>query len=186
VLDDGRLTDAQGRTVDFRNTVIIMTSNVGTEAVAREAIGFRRSDSTTEERQRVREQLEEALKRAFRPEFLNRIDDIIVFDPLTQDDLVKIVDLVVREVGVRLEELGVSVELTAAARQWLAKEGFHRVYGARPLRRAIERYVENPLAKQILSGEFKKGARVRVDAGPDGLLFEAVEEETKVSAVAGD
>jgi ATP-dependent Clp protease ATP-binding subunit ClpC len=173
VLDDGRLTDAQGRTVDFRNTVIIMTSNLGTEGVAREAIGFRRGDPTAEERERVRATVEDALKKAFRPEFLNRIDDIIVFDPLTADDLTKIVGLVTAEVMQRVSEMGVTVELSDAARQWLAKEGFHRVYGARPLRRAVEKHLENPLARRILSGEFPKSARVRVDAGADGLTFEA-------------
>ena len=173
VLDDGRLTDAQGRTVDFRNTVIIMTSNLGTEGVAREAIGFRRGDTTSEERERLRATVEDALKRAFRPEFLNRIDDIIVFDPLTADDLTKIVGLVTAEVTQRVADMGVTVELTDAARQWLAREGFHRVYGARPLRRAVERHLENPLARRILSGEFPKGAHVRVDAGADGLTFEA-------------
>jgi ATP-dependent Clp protease ATP-binding subunit ClpC len=186
VLDDGRLTDAQGRTVDFRNTVIIMTSNLGTEGVAREAIGFRRgADATSEERERVRAVVEEALKRAFRPEFLNRIDEIIVFDPLTSDDLSKIVGLVTVEVAQRVAEMGVTVELTDAARQWLAKEGFHRVYGARPLRRAIERHLENPLAKRILSGDFKKGTHVTVDAGADGLTFEAAGEPTKQAAAAG-
>ncbi|MBM3959794.1 MAG: AAA family ATPase [SAR202 cluster bacterium] len=186
VLDDGRLTDAQGRTVDFRNTVIIMTSNLGTEGVAREAVGFKRAgESSSEERERVRAGVEEALKKAFRPEFLNRIDDIIVFDSLSQADLIRIVDLVIAEVAERVRELGVTIELNDAAKQWLAKEGFHRVYGARPLRRAIERHLENALARRILAGEFRKGTHVRVESGADGLTFAASSQEMPAPVAAG-
>ncbi|MBM3956765.1 MAG: AAA family ATPase [Gemmatimonadetes bacterium] len=171
VLDDGRLTDGQGRTVDFRNTVIIMTSNLGTEAVSREAVGFQLQARSVADRERMRASVEDALKRTFRPEFLNRIDEIIIFDPLTEEQIGLIVDLVVAEVDARLREEGVSIVLTAAARAWLAREGFDRVFGARPLRRAVQRHVENPLARRILAEEFKAGDVISVDAGEDGLAF---------------
>ncbi|MSQ08453.1 MAG: AAA family ATPase [Dehalococcoidia bacterium] len=171
VLDDGRLTDGQGRTVDFRNSVIILTSNLGTDGVAKEAFGFQSVPKTVSERERVRSGVDEALKSAFRPEFLNRIDEIIIFDSLTQADILKIVDKLAREVSQRLSEMGVKIELSQPAREWLAKEGFDRMYGARPLKRAIQRHLENPLSKRILKGEFKDGVTVKVDAGPAGLTF---------------
>ncbi len=173
VLDDGRLTDGQGRTVDFRNTVIVMTSNLGTEGIAREAFGFQAVPKSVSERERARESVGEALKRTFRPEFLNRVDDIIIFESLTQADVLKIVDKLVREVGQRVGEMGIVVNLTQAAREWLAKEGFDRMYGARPLKRAIQRHLETPLSKHILKGEFKDGATVNVDVGESGLTFTA-------------
>ena len=174
VLDDGRLTDGQGRTVDFRNTVIIMTSNLGTSGVAQESIGFKTGDGDSAESAKRRANVEDALKRAFRPEFLNRIDDIIIFDPLTRDDTLKIVGKLIGEVQARVSELGVTVESTDAAREWLAKEGFDRMYGARPLRRAIQRYVENELSKRILGGNLERGSVVKIDAGEGGLTFDTV------------
>jgi len=171
VLEDGRLTDGQGRTVDFRNTVIIMTSNLGTEGVSREAVGFQPQTGATLDRERVRSAIEDALKRAFRPEFLNRIDEIIIFDPLSEEQIYRIVDLIVGEVDSRLREEGVSIVLTDAARAWLAREGFDRLYGARPLRRAVQRHVENPLARRILAEEFKEGDVISIDAGKDALVF---------------
>ncbi|MDA0676775.1 MAG: AAA family ATPase [Chloroflexi bacterium] len=173
VLDDGRLTDGQGRTVDFRNTVIIMTSNLGTSGVPQESIGFKTSDRDRTESTTRRANVEDALKRAFRPEFLNRIDDIVIFDSLTEDDTLKIVGKLLNEVIGRVSELGVSVEVTDAARQWLAKEGFDKMYGARPLRRAIQRYVENELSKRILGGKLERGSSVTVDANESGLVFAA-------------
>lgn len=188
LLDDGRLTDAQGRTVDFRNTVVIMTSNLGTEGVAREPVGFggtRRSDS---EREQIRTSVEDALKRSFRPEFLNRIDEIIIFESLTQEDIEEIVNLIAREVAGRVKELGVTVSLTDRAKSWLAREGFDRIYGARPLRRAVQRHVENQLAKRVLSGEFGEGDHVLVDASEDGMVFskDVIQEgqETKAGETA--
>ncbi len=171
VLDDGRLTDAQGRTVDFRNTVIVMTSNLGSEGIAREAFGFKAGPKSVSERERVRDGVEEALKRTFRPEFLNRIDEIIIFDSLTQADVLKIVDKLVLDVAGRLSEMGVRIELSVAAKEWLAKEGFDRMYGARPLKRAIQRHIESPLAKRILKREFSQGALVRVDVAGNELTF---------------
>ncbi|MBI4234625.1 MAG: AAA family ATPase [Chloroflexi bacterium] len=169
VLEDGRLTDGHGRTVDFSNTVVIMTSNLGTAEFGRpQAMGFRRDGEQGAERQRLRASIEDALKKAFRPEFLNRVDDVIIFDPLTPDQIRQIVDLIVKQVGARLSERGVTIQLTDTAAAWLAKEGFDPVYGARPLRRAVQRHVENPLSSRILAGEFKDGDRVLVDVAPDG------------------
>ena len=174
ILEDGRLTDGQGRTVDFRNTVIIMTSNLGTEGLHRQAFGFRPgSRDAQNEMEALRESVEGALKRTFRPEFLNRIDETIVFHPLTQEQIVEIVELMVGDVRSRLAEREVTFELTGEAGLWLAQEGFDPVYGARPLRRLIQRQLENPLARMVLSGELSPGAHVLVDAGPDGIILNA-------------
>ena len=172
ILEDGRLTDGQGRTVDFRNTVIIMTSNLGTEGLRKQPFGFR-PDSRDEsnEMQELRDSVDSALKRTFRPEFLNRIDDTIVFHPLTRQQIVQIVELMVRDVQKRLEEREVTFELTSEAGLWLAKEGFDPVYGARPLRRAIQRHLENPLARSVLSGDLEPRSHLVVDAGPEGITI---------------
>ncbi len=164
ILDDGRLTDGQGRVVDFRNTVLIMTSNLGTEFVKKSgSLGFiRRGDDGSGEDE-SNEKIERALKATFRPEFLNRVDEIITFKPLSLDDVVRIVDLQMKEIQARLAEHGLAVQLTDAARQWLAREGFDPQFGARPLRRALQKHVESPLSVQMLRGEFKTGDVVTVD-----------------------
>ena len=163
ILDDGRLTDGQGRVVDFRNTVLIMTSNLGTEYVHRSgSLGFLKNSGSSEERAE-QEKIEKALKGTFRPEFLNRIDEIITFSPLSVEQMTYIVDLQMKEIQERLSESGVQVQLTAAARQWLAHEGFDPAFGARPLRRALQKYVESPLSISLLSGEFARGGTVLVD-----------------------
>jgi len=162
ILDDGRLTDGQGRLVDFRNTVLIMTSNLGTEFVRQGGtLGFLQSKDP-EERQ-AHDKIEKALKTTFRPEFLNRIDEIIMFSPLSEEDVIHIVDLQMAEIRQRLSEHGLTVELTPAARTWLAKVGFDQNFGARPLRRALQKYVESPLSISLLSGEFHRDDRVLVD-----------------------
>ncbi len=171
ILEDGRLTDGHGRTVDFRNTVIIMTSNLGTGEFQKQALGFQQTG--TDGRERLRRNVEAALKQTFRPEMLNRIDEILVFNPLSQENIEQIVDLMMVQVGKRLSDRRVTVELTAAARVWLAKEGFDPVFGARPLRRAIQRHVENPLSKKIIAGELREGEHVVVDVGEGGLVFRA-------------
>ena len=172
ILEDGRLTDGQGRTVDFRSTIIIMTSNLGTEDLRRQPFGFRLdSRDGRDEMKALRESVDTALKRTFRPEFLNRIDEPIVFHPLTREQIVEIVELMVRDVQHRLEEREITFELTHDAGLWLAREGFDPVYGARPLRRAIQRQLENPLARSVLSGELTAGAHVVVDAGPEGITL---------------
>ncbi|HEU0235571.1 MAG TPA: ATP-dependent chaperone ClpB [Candidatus Limnocylindrales bacterium] len=169
VLDDGRLTDSQGRTVDFRNTVVIMTSNVGSASIA--AVGGR-GDEAYEE---VKRQVQEALRLQFRPEFLNRIDEVIVFHSLTDADLAAIVDLLLADLGRRLAEQDIELEPTPAARAVIAREGTDPTFGARPLRRTIQRLVENPLARGLLQGTFRSGDRVAVDADPVGgtLVFRA-------------
>ncbi len=174
ILEDGRLTDGHGRTVDFRNTLIIMTSNLGTGLENKGPVGFLR-DVDVEESKRLRASVDDALKRAFRPEFLNRIDEIIVFDALSKDQIHEIVDLMIVEVEERLEEHGVTIELTGAAKDWLADEGYDSQYGARPLRRAIQRHIENPLSKLILAQEFSEGSHIIADAGDDGLMFNKTE-----------
>ena len=172
ILEDGRLTDGHGRTVDFRNTVIIMTSNLGTSGIRRPAFGFRTDDKVGEdEDQRLRDSVNIALKETFRPEFLNRIDETIVFHPLTQEQIVRVVSLMTKDVQGRLEERGITFELTSDANLWLGKEGYDPVYGARPLRRAVTRFLENPLSKGILSGEINSGDHVIVDAGTGGLVL---------------
>jgi len=163
ILDDGRLTDGQGNVVDFRNTVLIMTSNLGTEYVRKGgALGFVQSKATSEERE-AHDKIEKALKGAFRPEFINRIDEIIMFSPLTIEQMEEIVVMQMKEVQDRLNEHNISVELSDAARQWLAKEGYDPAFGARPLRRAIQKNVESPLSMELLGGKFKDGGRVLVD-----------------------
>jgi ATP-dependent Clp protease ATP-binding subunit ClpC len=172
ILDDGRLTDGQGRTVDFRNTVIIMTSNLGTGA-ARKELGFstgRRTESRSE-RQALEATVSKALREHFRPEFLNRIDEIIIFEPLTETELLQIVELMARDLGKRLAEQGIALRLTEAAKQALVREGYDPVYGARPLRRVIQRQVENQVSKRLLAGEFRAGDTVVVDHTPDGYVF---------------
>ena len=172
ILEDGRLTDGHGRTVDFRNTIIIMTSNLGTEGLRRQPFGFRPDSRDRQDEMRaLRESVDTALKRTFRPEFLNRIDETIVFHPLEQEDIVRIVTLMVKDVQERLKEREITFELTREAGLWLAREGFDPVYGARPLRRAIQRQLENPLARMVLSGEAAPGDHVVVDAGADGLAL---------------
>ncbi len=171
ILEEGRLTDGQGRTVDFRNTVIIMTSNLGTEFARKGgALGFVPGDSP--ELEADHKKIQEALRKTFRPEFLNRIDEIIIFNRLTLDEVGQIVTLQMKDIGGRLAELGLAVELTEKARQWLAQQGYDPEFGARPLRRALQRLVESPLSVKMLKGEFRRGDRVIVDADADGIIFE--------------
>ena len=172
ILDDGRLTDGQGQVVDFRNTVLIMTSNLGTEFVRKSgSLGFLQKGETGEDRE-IHEKIDKALKSTFRPEFLNRIDEIIMFSPLTLEQMKEIVDLQMKEVQVRLSEHGLSVQLSNAARDWLAEEGYDPSFGARPLRRALQKHVESPLSVRLLSGEFVSGDKVIVDAEDGKLTFE--------------
>jgi len=163
ILDDGRMTDGQGNVVDFRNTVIIMTSNLGTEYVRRGgALGFVGKTETDEDRE-AHNKIEKALKDNFRPEFINRIDEIIMFSPLSLKDMEKIVELQLKEIQERLTEHNITVHLSPAARVWLAKEVYDPAFGARPLRRALQKHVESPLSMKLLGGEFPGGATVLVD-----------------------
>ncbi|MBE9512677.1 MAG: AAA family ATPase [Chloroflexi bacterium] len=176
ILDDGRLTDGHGRTVDFKNSVVIMTSNTGVELIRREgSIGFGVQKDEAKTRKQSYESMKEKVmaevKKTFRPEFTNRIDEIIVFHELTEEQLRSIVDLMLKDLQKRLAEHKLGVELTEAAKSWLAKEGYDPVYGARPLRRAIERHIENPLSTRLLKGEFSEGDAIIVDLGDGGLTF---------------
>jgi len=173
LLEDGRLTDGHGRTVDFKNVVFIMTSNLGTSDFQRQAVGFARGEELRETD--MRKSIESELKKTFRPELLNRIDDVVIFEPLREEQLREIVSLMLRETESLLSERSISMEVDEAARSWLVSAGYDPVYGARPLRRAIERYVENPLSSMILSGEFAEGDRVKVTVGDDGLSFSKIE-----------
>ena len=175
VLDDGRITDGQGRTIDFRNTVVIMTSNLGTTGQATHNLGFNRNH---DEQAR---NAERALRDFFRPEFINRVDEIVVFDPLSEADLLQIVDLIAAEESQRLADIGRSLELTDAARRALAREGHDPAFGARPLRRLVQRRIENPLSKLLIAGDFPEGATIRVDFSDGEFSFAAAQE---VSAVA--
>jgi ATP-dependent Clp protease ATP-binding subunit ClpB len=174
VLDDGRLTDGKGRTVDFRQSVIIMTSNIGSQYIAEQAQRTGKLDEGT------RRQILEALREHFRPEFLNRVDDIIIFHPLGREHIEQIIDIQLRRLMQRLEERKIMVELTPAAKAQLIEEGYDPVYGARPLKRVIQRRILDPLAMRVLQGDFREGDVIRVDALGDqqrdgGLTFSRVE-----------
>ncbi|HLN07055.1 MAG TPA: AAA family ATPase [Acidimicrobiales bacterium] len=174
ILEDGRLTDAQGRTVDFKNTVLIMTSNLGTSDLRKLTLGFQKSsESVTYER--MKQRVTEALKSHFRPEFLNRIDEVIVFHELTMDEVVEIVELLIRRVRDQLEGQGIGLELTLAAKRFVASKGYEPELGARPLRRAIQQLVEDPLSEKILWKEFRVGETVIVDEEDGALVFRAIE-----------
>lgn len=184
VLDDGRLTDGHGRTVDFKNAVVIMTSNAGVELIKRDmTIGFatKRDEAKTREQsyEAMKEKVMGEVKKTFRPEFLNRLDEIIVFHELTEEQIRSIVDLMIKDLQKRLAERKIGVEITEEAKSWLAKEGYDPLYGARPLRRAIEHHVENPLSTKLLRGEFKEGDTIIVDLSDGALTF-----TTKVAAEA--
>jgi ATP-dependent Clp protease ATP-binding subunit ClpC len=172
VLEDGRLTDGHGRTVDFRNTIVIMTSNLGTAELQRPPVGFlAHAKPSQAERERLRESVERALRQAFRPELLNRIDEVIVFDPLTEDDLKRIVELMLKDLRERLSERGLGLELTEEAKTALVREGYDPQFGARPLRRTIERRIANPLSLKILAGDFQEGDTVLVDYRDGEYVF---------------
>jgi ATP-dependent Clp protease ATP-binding subunit ClpC len=174
ILEDGRLTDAQGRTVDFKNTVLIMTSNLGTADLRKAAVGFTKADEAVTY-EKMKQKVHEALKQHFRPEFLNRIDDVIVFHELSQDEVTQIVDLMIRRVRQQLESQGLGLELTREAKLLLARKGYDPTLGARPLRRAIQRLVEDPLSERILWKEFRAGETIVVDAEGDEIVFRSVE-----------
>jgi ATP-dependent Clp protease ATP-binding subunit ClpB len=160
IMDDGRLTDGQGRTVDFKNTVLIMTSNVGSQFIAAEAV-----------EEKARQEVEEALTQTFPPEFLNRIDDVVIFHRLTKADLGKIVDIQVALLAKRVSERGIEIELTDKARELLGNLGFDPTYGARPLKRVIQKQLVDKLALRLLEGEFAEGDTVEVDAADGELVF---------------
>jgi len=173
ILEDGRLTDGHGRTVDFKNAVVIMTSNLGTEEFRRQSVGFLQRDK--DEEQQLRSNIETALRSTFRPELLNRVDDIIIFHILTEQHLEKIIDLLIKDVEHRLAEHNIALKVNNEAKSWLINKGYNPEYGARPLRRAIQRYVENPLSTKILRGDFKEGDTVAISVEAEELSFTKTE-----------
>ncbi len=178
ILDDGRLTDGQGHQVDFRNTVLIMTSNLGTEFVKKGGtLGFLSSDSDERD---AHENIQKALKSTFRPEFINRIDEIIMFSPLTVEQVKDIVILQMKEIEDRLQENGIKVELSEDARDWLANEGYDSMFGARPLRRALQKFVESPLSVSILAGEFKDGDVISVELNTENNKLEFIKKDKSI------
>jgi ATP-dependent Clp protease ATP-binding subunit ClpB len=163
VLDDGRLTDGQGHTVDFRNTLIVMTSNLGSEFLASQPEG--------QDTDAVREQVMAVVRASFRPEFINRVDEIILFHRLRRDEMTKIVDIQMARLARLLEDRKITIVLEPAAREWLAEKGWEPAYGARPLKRVIQKTVQDPLAELILAGTVQDGQKIVVSAGKQGLAF---------------
>ncbi|MBC7239376.1 MAG: AAA family ATPase, partial [Chloroflexi bacterium] len=172
ILDEGRLTDGKGRTVNFKNTVVIMTSNIGSQWINEPGLS----------REEMRERVMEALRQRFRPEFLNRVDEIILFHALTREHLGQIVDIQVRRLEKLLEGRQIRLRVTEAARQALADEGFDPVYGARPLKRTIQRRIQDPLAMALLEGQFKDGDTVVVDYIAGEYVFRRAEQPEAVPA----
>ncbi|GAF87351.1 unnamed protein product, partial [marine sediment metagenome] len=179
ILEEGHLTDGHGRTVDFRNTVIVMTSNIGTRFVHRGSgsLGFQVGAQSDEDKQ-FADDISQNLKRTFRPEFLNRIDEIIVFRRLNRQDMMQITDIQMRDIEERLGDQGLHIQVTEAAKGWLAGKGYDPTFGARPLRRTIQRFVESPLSQRLLEGEFVSGDTVLVDLDgeEDALAFHKAQE----------
>jgi ATP-dependent Clp protease ATP-binding subunit ClpC len=172
IMEDGRLTDSQGRVVDFKNVILIMTSNVGARQIQGDReMGFNRTASRTGEGLRnyesMKNRVQDELKRVFRPEFLNRVDETIVFHPLNQDEILQIVDLMLARIRKQLAQQGMTVEISQAAKELLAKEGYDPTYGARPLRRAIQRLIEDPLSEDVLLGKFVSGDIIRLEANTE-------------------
>jgi ATP-dependent Clp protease ATP-binding subunit ClpB len=163
VLDDGRLTDGQGHTVDFRNTLIVMTSNLGAEFLVNQPEG--------QDTDAVRGEVMAVVRAHFRPEFLNRIDEIILFHRLKREEMGKIVDIQMKRLAKLLEDRKIVITLEPSARDWLADKGWDPAYGARPLKRVIQKNVQDPLAEQILAGEIKDGEKVKISANKQGLTF---------------
>ena len=176
ILEEGRLTDAQGRSVDFRNTVLIMTSNLGTADLRRANVGFTKADEAVSY-ERMKDTVNDALKAHFRPEFLNRVDDTIVFHELSMAEVTEIVDLMITRTSEQLKAQGLGLELTDSAKNWLARKGYDPTLGARPLRRAIQRHVEDALSERILYKEFQAGQIIVVDADEDTdeIVFRSID-----------
>jgi ATP-dependent Clp protease ATP-binding subunit ClpC len=179
ILEDGRLTDAQGRTVDFKNIVLIMTSNLGTRDIAKgTTLGFTARPDAKVDYERMQSKVMDELKRHFRPEFLNRIDEVIVFHQLSREQVKAIVDLMMRRVVEQLKSKDIALELTDAAKDLLAQKGYDPALGARPLRRTIQRMVEDPLSEKLLWKEFSAGQLVVVDAEDGGIVFRSLDQPT--------
>ncbi len=171
ILDDGRLTDGKGRTVDFKNTVVIMTSNLGSSVIGRNPLGFAADSGGQTTHEDLERLLLEELRKSFRPEFLNRVDEIIVFDPLTREQLAQVVGLLLGHLRRLVEDQGMALEVSADAKEFVAEQGYDAEYGARPMKRAIQRLVENPLSSAMLRGQFSEGDTIRVEVADGSLVF---------------
>jgi ATP-dependent Clp protease ATP-binding subunit ClpC len=169
VLDDGYLTDSLGRKIDFRNTIIIMTSNIGARKLKEfgQGVGFGTKARKDQADENTRKVIEAALKKAFAPEFLNRIDDVVVFNTLEQEDIFKIIDIELDKLYKRIEEMGYKFELSEAAKKFIAEKGFDKQYGARPLNRAIQKYIEDALAERIVNSAISVGDYIKMDLNED-------------------
>ena len=181
ILDDGRLTDSHGRTVNFKNTIVIMTSNVGANEIKASRLGFGSKDDD-KKYEDMKERQMEALRKKFRPEFLNRIDDTIIFRSLNDDDMTKIVDMLLGQLTKRLEPTGISLEITDKAKEHIVKEGSNVEYGARPLKRAIQKMIEDELSEKILTKEINEGDEVKVDFNGEKLTFASVGKKSEENA----
>ena len=183
IMEEGTLTDARGRKVDFRNTIIILTSNVGAEEILRqEKIGFANHQAEDDELdyKEMQAHLMKRLRKLFRPEFLNRVDEVVVFRSLSHEDIRAIVNLEFAKVRVRVQENDLDLSLTDAARDWLVERGYSKEYGARPLKRLIQKEIETPLSDALLSGEFQAGDTIRIDVEDEELVFEHAKEPEMV------
>ena len=182
VMDDGLLTDSYGRNIDFKNTVIIMTSNLAARSIEKgTSLGFQKVDSSFGF-DKMKDSIRDELKRTFNPEFLNRIDDVIIFRPLAHEDILKIVDIEISKVNKTLSEKEMTIELSGEAKDWLARQGFEPAYGARPLRRVIQRHIEDTLSEEALHGKFQDGGTILAKLAGDELVFE-LKEDTEVLSV---
>ena len=173
VLDEGHLTDSNNRKVDFKNSLIIMTSNIGVKEISQfgTGIGYSSANSITNDELRIKHIIEKALKDKFRPEFLNRVDETIIFNSLNQDDILKIIELELTEVKKRMSELGYNLLVNKAAKNFIAKEGYDKEFGARPLNRAIQKYIEDPITDEVMEGKLKEGDTVKISYNPtDGII----------------
>jgi len=175
VLEDGRMTDGQGRTVDFRNTIIIMTSNVGADTLFKnKSLGFKRAADEAEDYAQMKERIMEQMKRTFRPEFLNRVDEIIVFQSLSEEELKQIIDLLIEDLSQRISDNGYHLQMTDDAREVIMREGYEPAYGARPLKRAIQRLVEDLVSEEILKKSVVPGETILVDAEEGKILIRPI------------
>ena len=186
IFDDGHLTDAKGRRVDFRNTIVVMTSNIGSDLIKRDtSLGFSHSEPgkmEDEAYEKMKGKVEDEVKRFFRPEFLNRIDGQIVFHALTREHILDIVDLMLNEVRKPLLEKGLSLEVTDAAKAWLAEKGYDPTFGARPLRRVIEHNIEDALSDEVLAGKYDPGDTIVVDHNADDDALTIVQQVEEAAA----
>lgn len=185
ILDDGKLTDSKGRAVDFKNTVIIMTTNIGQRKIVAEgAIGFMAREDREATYDKIKDTVLDAMKKEFRPEFLNRVDETIVFHPLTEVELKQIAELIIADVQKQMKNQEMELEITEAAKEIIVKEGYEPKFGARPLRRAIQRLIENPLSNEIIEGKFKPGDKVKADVQGKKIVFEKIGETAKAKEIA--